>query len=76
MVLLKSQDDQIFEVSVQIASVSQLLKNMIQDLPESLEPIPLPNVTGEILRLVLEYCQHHQNDTFDESPDPVCFRVS
>ena len=51
-VTLKSQDDQTFTVDKQVAERSVLLKNMLEDVGESEAPIPLPNVTGRVLKRV------------------------
>ncbi|KAJ2171594.1 E3 ubiquitin ligase complex SCF subunit scon-3, partial [Coemansia sp. RSA 551] len=38
------------------------------------EPIPLPNVTGKVLKKIIEYCEHHQfdppiiKDEYDDVP--------
>ncbi len=61
-VTLKSQDDQTFVVDKQVAERSVLLKNMLEDIGESDHPIPLPNVTGRVLKRVIDYCTHHKDD--------------
>jgi hypothetical protein len=40
---------------------------MLEDVGDSDEPIPLPNVTGKVLKKVVEYCEHHK----DDEPAPV-----
>jgi hypothetical protein len=58
MIMLKSSDDETFEVEESVAMESQTIKHMIEDdCADSV--IPLPNVTGEILARVIEYCKKH-----------------
>ncbi|KAJ3342088.1 hypothetical protein HDU93_003304 [Gonapodya sp. JEL0774] len=45
-VTLESQD----KVDKEVADRSVLLKNMLEDVGESDKPIPLPNVTGRVLK--------------------------
>ena len=50
MVKLTSADGQEFTVPKEVANMSVLLKNMLEDFGEEGEaPIPLPNVSGQIL---------------------------
>ncbi|KAI8909717.1 putative negative regulator sulfur controller-3 [Gorgonomyces haynaldii] len=67
MVVLQSADQMEFTVEKQVAEQSVLLKNLLEDVGETDAPIPLPNVSGSILKRVLEYCKHHQNDPTEES---------
>ncbi|KAG5458269.1 MAG: S-phase kinase-associated protein 1A-like protein [Olpidium bornovanus] len=63
MVVLQSSDDELFTVSKEVAERSVLIKNMIEDVGESDEsPIPLPNVNSQVLKKVIEYCEHHKSD--------------
>ncbi|OUM65632.1 hypothetical protein PIROE2DRAFT_41488 [Piromyces sp. E2] len=67
---LESCDGRIFKIDKDIAIKSQLINNMLEDVDESDdENIPLPNVTGDILEKVIEYCEHHRNDKLDEYDD-------
>ncbi|OUM66424.1 hypothetical protein PIROE2DRAFT_40807 [Piromyces sp. E2] len=61
-VTLSSSDNQVFTVDKEIAEKSVLLHNMLEDVGESDNVIPLPNVTGDILKKVIEYCEYHRND--------------
>ena len=51
MVKLTSSDNQEFTVDKDVACLSVLIKNMLEDFGEDSEDnaIPLPNVTGQIL---------------------------
>ena len=52
MVKLTSSDNQEFTVPREVASLSVLIKNMLEDFGEDSpedNPIPLPNVSGQIL---------------------------
>jgi S-phase kinase-associated protein 1 len=35
---------------------------MLDDLGDSGEAIPIPNVNESVLKKVIEWCQHHKND--------------
>jgi S-phase kinase-associated protein 1 len=50
MVKLTSADGQEFSVPKEVANMSVLIKNMLEDFGEETDaPIPLPNVSGQIL---------------------------
>ncbi|KAJ1836740.1 hypothetical protein LPJ63_000060 [Coemansia sp. RSA 2711] len=61
-IILLSSDDEKFTVSKEVAEQSVLIKNLIEDLGDGDEPIPLPNVTAKVLKKIIEYCEHHQYD--------------
>jgi len=35
---------------------------MLEDIGDADEPIPLPNVSGKVLKKVIEYSEHHKDD--------------
>lgn len=66
MVKLVTSDGEEHLVKREIACMSGTIKNMLDDIGEATAdmPIPLPNVTGDTLKKVVEYCKHHH-----ENPD-------
>ncbi|CAL5378034.1 unnamed protein product [Camellia sinensis] len=63
---LKSSDGETFEVEEAVAIESQTIKCMIEDGFADTS-IPLPNVTGKILAMVIECCRRHvDSSTFDD----------
>nr|AAX47094.1 SconC [Paracoccidioides brasiliensis] len=66
------EDGRGIEVERVIIERSILIKNMLEDLGDSGEPIPIPNVNKAVLEKVIEWCEHHRNDpptTNDEDYD-------
>ncbi len=64
---LLSKDGVSFPVDKSVAKQSVTIKTMLEDLgledEDSVdEPVPLPNVESRILKLVLEWAEHHKND--------------
>ncbi|PSS12112.1 SKP1-like protein [Actinidia chinensis var. chinensis] len=64
-ILLKSSDDETFEVEETVALESQTIKHMIEDDCANTS-IPLPNVTSKILAKVIEYCKRHVDAKADD----------
>ncbi|AES77879.1 putative S-phase kinase-associated protein [Medicago truncatula] len=65
---LKSSDNETFEVPEAVALESQTIKHMIEDDCTD-NGIPVPNVTGQILAKVIEYCKKHVDAaSSDEKP--------
>ncbi|KAJ2492174.1 hypothetical protein IWW37_001622 [Coemansia sp. RSA 2050] len=62
MVVLQSSDGKNFTVERAVAIQSVLIKNLLEDIGESDEPIPLPNVNAKVLEKVIEYCEYHVDD--------------
>ena len=57
-VRLQSSDGEKFEVDKAVAFESETIKRMIQDIGEH-SVLPLPEVRGNILAKVIEYCKFH-----------------
>uniref|UniRef100_A0A804LBS2 SKP1-like protein 1A n=1 Tax=Zea mays TaxID=4577 RepID=A0A804LBS2_MAIZE len=62
MLMLRSSDNQEFEVKESVAMQSMTLKKMVEDGCAD-KGIPLPNVTSHILVKVIEYCNKHAEPT-------------
>ncbi|KAI5121457.1 hypothetical protein M0805_009565 [Coniferiporia weirii] len=62
MVVLRTVDNVDFVVERTVVRLSVLLNNMLEDLGETDQPIPVPNVSGDVMKKVLEWCEHHRND--------------
>ncbi|CAI9763813.1 unnamed protein product [Fraxinus pennsylvanica] len=58
MITLKSFDAVVFKVEEIVALESQTIKLMIEDDCADNE-IPVPNVSGKILAMVIEFCKKH-----------------
>ncbi|KAK4568105.1 hypothetical protein RGQ29_003751 [Quercus rubra] len=65
-ITLRSSDGEAFEVEEKVATESQTIKHMIED---DYSEIPLPNVTSNILTLVIEYCKKHVEAAADPVPE-------
>lgn len=61
-VKLKSVDGVVYTVDRKVLEQSVLLKNMMTDIGDDISEIPIPNVQSNVLRKVLDYCEHHKND--------------
>jgi len=54
-----------------VAERSMLIKNMLEDLGDEVAatPVPIPNVNEQVLKKVLEWCEHHRNDPVTTQDD-------
>jgi len=62
---LQSSDGEIFDVEVDIAKQSVIIKTMLEDLgmdESEDDPVPLPNVNAAILKKVILWCTYHKDD--------------
>ena len=66
---LVSSDGKEFPVDMDIARKSVTIKTMLEDLGlddgYNGESVPLPNVDGDILKKVIEWCTKHKDDAVD-----------
>merc|ERR1719301_323959 len=69
-VKLKSSQGEVFEVDEDVACMSTLVKNMVEDSGAD-EEIPLPNVKTAILSKVLDYCKFHKDAPPAEIQKPL-----
>merc|ERR1712032_1013520 len=67
---LKSSHGEIFEVEPEVACMSTLIKNMVDDSGTD-EEIPLPNVKTAILSKVIDYCKYHKDKPPEEIQKPL-----
>ena len=65
---LVSQEGESFDVSIQVATMSELVKTMIDEEQddEEAQEIPLPNVKSSILAKVIEFNQHYKTEPMNE----------
>ena len=70
---LVSKDGQSFSVDTAVAKKSETIKTMLEDLGLEEggddEPVPLPNVSGPILEMVIRWAEHHVNDPPAADPE-------
>ncbi|KAJ2557009.1 hypothetical protein EV175_001617 [Coemansia sp. RSA 1933] len=73
MITLESNDGQQFLVDQAAAYMSDLVRNTVEDVGQTDEPIILPNVRGAVLAKVVEYCIHHKDDAriLSSTPDLI-----
>ena len=70
---LKSSDEIIFPVDVEVAKVSNMLRDMLDSTPEDEDntPIPLEGIEAEVLRRVIWWAeQYYKNYEKPPSPSP------
>jgi len=53
-------EGEIIEVDLDVAQQSVILKNMIEDTGKDGE-IPLPNLKMDILKRIIEFCEHYKD---------------
>ena len=61
---LQSYDGEIFQVDLEIARQSLTIKTMLEDLgiTDDEETVPLPNVSADILKKIIEWATQHKDD--------------
>lgn len=66
-VILISGDSEEFRVSAKVASMSNVINNILAEEDQDEEKrVPLPNVNKEYLAKVLEFCNHYQEEPMTE----------
>ncbi|KAL4807838.1 E3 ubiquitin ligase complex SCF subunit sconC [Aspergillus unguis] len=69
MLTMTSNDGKNIEVPRDVAERSLLIKNMLEDLGDPTEAIPIPNVSENVLVKVIEWCTHHRSDPPSSADD-------
>lgn len=68
MIEVLSSDGKISRIKRGVARMSTTMRDMLDDIEEgNTIPIPIPNVTGDILTRVLDYCEYHYEHPNTES---------
>ena len=68
---LKSEDNQIFEIETDSLKLSNFLSNLILDFPDDEDEIPINEVDGKNLKLIIDYLNHYKNEKIVEIPKPL-----
>ncbi|CAA0383247.1 unnamed protein product [Arabidopsis thaliana] len=68
-IILKSSDGHSFEVEEEAARQCQIIIAHMSENDCTDNGIPLPNVTGKILAMVIEYCNKHHVDAANPCSD-------
>ena len=71
-----SKEGDPFPVPLAVANMSELVKSMMdEDGDEGVTEIPLPNVKSQVLRKVIEFCEHHLQEPLTEIEKPLKSQV-
>jgi S-phase kinase-associated protein 1 len=62
LIKLIASDGQQFEVPKPVALQSKTIKDILEDIGDE-STLPIPNVTGTILKKVIQYCEYHSINT-------------
>lgn len=79
-VKLQTSDNEIFEVDREVAFLCKTVKNFCEDVDmDDNTVVPLPNVTGSVMKKVLEFCEYHKEEykgiDFDEMAEKAPNKV-
>lgn len=69
-----SNEGDAFTVPLAVATMSELVKSMKDDDGEDESrqiEMPLPNVTSDVLKKVIEFCEHHLQEPMTEIEKPL-----
>eukprot|EP00518_Triparma_eleuthera_P005595 CAMPEP_0182452822 /NCGR_PEP_ID=MMETSP1319-20130603/135_1 /TAXON_ID=172717 /ORGANISM="Bolidomonas pacifica, Strain RCC208" /LENGTH=166 /DNA_ID=CAMNT_0024650695 /DNA_START=58 /DNA_END=558 /DNA_ORIENTATION=- len=74
MLTLVSQEGDSYQVPVDIAKMSELVKTMIDDeddADDDAQEVPLPNVKSTVLVKVIEFAKHYKEEPMSEIDKPL-----
>ena len=72
--LQAGESGEVFPVDIEVAKMSDTIKTMMDDLgieDGKEELVPIPNVDGPVLKMVIEWAKHHK-----DNPHPVEYAES
>eukprot|EP00558_Chaetoceros_sp_UNC1202_P010423 CAMPEP_0197247252 /NCGR_PEP_ID=MMETSP1429-20130617/27360_1 /TAXON_ID=49237 /ORGANISM="Chaetoceros sp., Strain UNC1202" /LENGTH=172 /DNA_ID=CAMNT_0042708119 /DNA_START=85 /DNA_END=603 /DNA_ORIENTATION=- len=72
-VVLISSDSERYEVPLKVARMSEVVNSLFpEDSDDPIEPeVPCPKVSGPILKKVVEYCKHYQDEAMQKIETPL-----
>lgn len=76
---LKTSDNEIFEVDVEVACMSTTLRNLLDNLgieEDNNEIIPVQNVNSTIFNKIIQWATYHKNDPPIPDEDETCEKRS
>merc|ERR1711964_148563 len=71
LVKLSSKEGHLIECERDVAEQSLLIKNMLEDITDDEDCIPIPDVSTEVLEKVLEFCKYQQGKPDLEIERPI-----
>ena len=76
---LITSDKEVFEIDAKIASLSELLLDFLNEDGDDNndEPIPLAEVTSDVMKKVIEWAEYHKDDPIQDKEEegrrtPIC----
>ena len=69
--ILKSEDDQKFEVDTESLKLSKFLKDLMIDFPSEEDEIIINRVDGKNLKLIIDYLNHYKSQKIKDIPKPL-----
>ncbi|CAK4097631.1 unnamed protein product [Aphanomyces euteiches] len=68
---LVSTEGESFKVTYDVAVMSNLIKEQIEDISDVAQEIPLPNVKTNVLVKIVEFINYHHANPMKEIPKPI-----
>jgi hypothetical protein len=70
IIKLKSKDEQVFELTADAASISDLVRDSLTDAEDD-DPIEILRVSSDCLQKVVEFLKHYKEENMKEIPTPL-----
>ena len=68
---IKSSDGKIFEIEEKHLEMSQVLKDLAKDFPDTEAELPVNEVDGKTLEKIIEYIKYHETEKPKDIPKPL-----